>query len=136
MMASPSGSSTILDAKGVFAIATTPFKADGVLDLRSIDRLTDFYFECGASGLTILGIMGEAPKLDTEESETIIRRTIARAGGAPVVVGVSSPGFAAMQRLSRIAMDAGAAAVMIGPDRKSTRLNSSHYCASRMPSSA
>src|SRR3546814_243893 len=114
-MASPSGSSTILDGKGVFAIATTPFKAAGVLDLRSIDRLTDFYFECGASGLTILGIMGEAPKLDTEESETIIRRTIARAGGAPVVVGVSSPGFAAMQRLSRIAMDAGAAAVMIGP---------------------
>ncbi|MCJ8521502.1 dihydrodipicolinate synthase family protein, partial [Pseudorhizobium tarimense] len=48
-------------SKGVYAIATTPFLPDGSLDTPSIDRLTDFYQESGCTGITILGIMGEAP---------------------------------------------------------------------------
>ena len=61
-------------ASGVFTIAVTPFLPDGALDLDSIDRMVDFYVEKGASGLTILGIMGEAGKLSFEESATVIRR--------------------------------------------------------------
>ncbi|KXF78490.1 dihydrodipicolinate synthetase [Paramesorhizobium deserti] len=102
------------DAKGVYSIATTPFLPDGSLDLPSVDRLTDFYQECGASGLTILGIMGEAPKLEPDESRTIIRQVVKRAR-VPVVVGVSAPGFAAMHSLARDAMEMGAAGVMIAP---------------------
>jgi len=101
-------------AKGVYSIATTPFLPDGSLDLPSVDRLTDFYQECGASGLTILGIMGEAPKLEPDESRTIIRQVVKRAR-VPVVVGVSAPGFAAMRSLARDAMEMGAAGVMIAP---------------------
>jgi 4-hydroxy-tetrahydrodipicolinate synthase len=78
------------------------------------DRLTDFYVEKGATGLTILGIMGEAGKLEMEESLEITRRVVARAP-VPVVVGVSAPGFAAMRRLARDAMEIGAAGVMIAP---------------------
>jgi 4-hydroxy-tetrahydrodipicolinate synthase len=102
-------------AQGVYPIAPTPFHADGQIDFDSIDRLTDFYLASGATGLTVLGIMGEAPKLDQQESMAIVKRFIARAPALPVVVGVSSPGFAAMSGLARGAMDAGAAGVMIAP---------------------
>ncbi|MEX2744421.1 dihydrodipicolinate synthase family protein [Rhizobium mongolense] len=101
-------------AKGVYAIAATPFHPDGRLDTVSVDRLTDFYLACGVSGLTILGIMGEAPKLEPEESLTITRQVVKRAG-VPVIVGVSAPGFAAMRSLARGAMDIGAQGVMIAP---------------------
>lgn len=101
-------------AKGVFAIAATPFHEDGAVDWASLDRLTDYYGECGATGITILGIMGEAPKLEAEESVEIVRRVVGRTS-LPVVVGVSAPGFAAMRSLAGRSMDMGAAGVMIAP---------------------
>ncbi|CAA9286862.1 MAG: Dihydrodipicolinate synthase family protein RL4423 [uncultured Craurococcus sp.] len=103
-------------AKGVFVIAPTPFTADGALDLGSTDRMVEAYLAAGASGLTILGIMGEAPKLDAAEAVEFTARVLRRVDGrVPVVVGVSSPGFASMGALARSAMDAGAAGVMIAP---------------------
>ncbi len=102
-------------AQGLFPIAPTPFHADGRIDFDSIDRLTDFYLNCGATGLTVLGIMGEAPKLEQSEAIAVAKRFIDRAPSIPVIVGVSSPGFAAMASLTRAAMDAGAAGVMIAP---------------------
>jgi 4-hydroxy-tetrahydrodipicolinate synthase len=100
--------------KGVYAIAATPFFDDGSIDFNSVDRLTDFYEESGCTGITILGIMGEAPKLEPDESRAIIKRVVERAK-IPVIVGVSAPGFAAMRSLARGAMDMGAAGVMIAP---------------------
>jgi len=102
-------------AQGVFAITVTPFHPDGRLDVESVDRMVDFYVRCGVTGLTILGIMGEAPKLEMNESLAFIKQVVSRAGGIPIVVGVSSPGFAAMRALARGAMDLGAAGVMIAP---------------------
>ena len=103
-------------AKGVYTIAATPFLPDGTLDLNSIDRMVDAYVERGANGLTILGMMGEAGKLSSEESLTVVRRVTARAT-VPVVVGVSAPGFAAITALGTAAMDAGAAGVMVAPPK-------------------
>jgi 4-hydroxy-tetrahydrodipicolinate synthase len=102
------------ETSGVYPIAPTPFKSDGSVDYDSLDRLVDFYRECGSKGVTILGIMGEAAKLEPEESRSIAKRVIARAG-VPVVVGVSAPGFAAMRALAKDAMDFGAAGVMVAP---------------------
>lgn len=99
---------------GVYAIATTPFHDDGTLDHPSIDRLTDFYQDSGCTGITILGIMGEAPKLEPAESRAIIKQVVGRSR-VPVIVGVSAPGFAAMRSLARDAMEMGAAGVMIAP---------------------
>ena len=101
-------------SRGVYSIAATPFLDDGSIDFESVDRLTDFYEESGCTGITILGIMGEAPKLEPEESRAIIQRVVSRAK-VPVIVGVSAPGFAAMRSLARHSMDAGAAGVMIAP---------------------
>lgn len=103
-------------AKGVYVIAVTPFTEDGALDLPSTDRMVDFYLEKGANGLTVLGMMGEAPKLTAEESRIFVRRVLARVQGrVPVVVGVSAPGFAAMRELSDSVMADGAAGVMVAP---------------------
>jgi len=102
-------------ASGVYVIAVTPFHDDGRLDDASADRMVDFYRGCGVAGLTILGMMGEAPKLDTAEAIAFSRRVIARCGALPVIVGVSAPGFAAMRALARSVMDIGAAGVMIAP---------------------
>jgi 4-hydroxy-tetrahydrodipicolinate synthase len=101
-------------AAGVYAIAATPFLPDGRLDTASIDRMVDFYLGRGVDGLTILGIMGEAQKLDADEALAVARQVTARAG-VPIIVGVSAPGFAAMRALARNVMEAGAAGVMIAP---------------------
>jgi 4-hydroxy-tetrahydrodipicolinate synthase len=101
-------------ANGVYAIAATPFLPDGRLDTASVDRMVDFYLEAGVTGLTILGIMGEAPKLDAAESLAVSEQIVRRAT-VPVIVGVSAPGFAAMRSLARSVMEAGAAGVMIAP---------------------
>ena len=92
----------------------TPFLPDGGLDWDSIDRMVDFYIAQGATGLTILGMMGEAGKLSADESIAVVKRVTARST-VPVVVGVSAPGFAAMKTLSDAAMDLGAAGVMVAP---------------------
>ena len=101
-------------AKGVYTIAVTPFLPNGAIDFDSVDRVVDFYIEQGATGLTILGMMGEAGKLSAEESMRVVNRVIARSS-VPVVVGVSAPGYAAMESLSKSSMDAGAAGVMVAP---------------------
>lgn len=103
-------------AKGVYLIAVTPFAEDGALDLASTDRMVDFYLDCGATGLTVLGIMGEATKLTAEESRAFVKQVLARvAGRVPVVVGASAPGFAPMRELTEGVMAMGAAGVMVAP---------------------
>jgi 4-hydroxy-tetrahydrodipicolinate synthase len=103
-------------AKGVFVIAVTPFTDDGSLDLPSTDTMVDFYLSHGATGLTVLGMMGEAPKLTAEESQTFVRRVLARVDNrVPVVVGVSAPGLAPMRELAESVMNDGAAGVMVAP---------------------
>ena len=103
------------NAAGTFAIAPTPFHYDGRIDEKSIDRLTDFYAEVGCDGVTVLGILGEAPKLDAAEAEQVAIRFVKRAKDMQVIVGVSAPGFASMRSLAKASMDAGAAGVMIAP---------------------
>jgi 4-hydroxy-tetrahydrodipicolinate synthase len=102
-------------AAGVFPIAPTPFLPDGAIDWPSIDKLYGHYAAIGSDGLTVLGMMGEAPKLEPAESLALVKRSVALMAGKPVIVGVSAPGFAAMRALAREAMDAGAAGVMIAP---------------------
>ena len=102
-------------AKGVFIIAATPFTDEGALDLHSVDSLTDFYLGCGVTGFTLLGIMGEAPKLTGEESISVVERVICRAQGRQVIVGVSHAGLENVRRLSHEVMSAGASGVMVAP---------------------
>jgi 4-hydroxy-tetrahydrodipicolinate synthase len=100
--------------QGVIVIAPTPFFPDGRIDDSSVDRMTDFYIEAGMDGMTVLGQLGEAPKMSHEESVGIVKRVLAKFR-KPVIVGVSAPGFAAMRALTQDVMALGAAGVMIAP---------------------
>jgi len=103
-------------AKGVYLITVTPFTDAGALDLPSTDRMVDFCLEAGVTGLTVLGIMGEATNLTAEESRTYVKQVLARvAGRVPVVVGASAAGFAPMKELTQSVMDLGASGVMVAP---------------------
>jgi len=104
------------NTKGVYIISATPFTDDGSLDLESTDSLVDFYLDKGVAGMTILGMMGEAPKLTEEESLRFTRRVLERVDGrVPVIVGVSHASNQHIERLAGGAMELGAAGVMLTP---------------------
>jgi 4-hydroxy-tetrahydrodipicolinate synthase len=103
-------------ARGVYIISATPFTDTGAMDWASTDRLVDFYLECGVDGMTILGVMGEAPKLTAEESAAFVERVVKRTDGrAQIIVGVSNPGLQQLGDFARRSMDLGAAGVMVSP---------------------
>jgi 4-hydroxy-tetrahydrodipicolinate synthase len=102
-------------ASGVFPISPTPFLPDGSIDWASAEKLFAFYNSIGSDGVTVLGIMGEAPKLEPAEALQLLKLAVKHLSGKPVIVGVSAPGFAAMRSLAREAMEHGAAGVMIAP---------------------
>jgi 4-hydroxy-tetrahydrodipicolinate synthase len=91
-----------VDARGVYAIAATPFLADGSIDFDSIDTLVEFYLSHRVQGITVLGMMGEAQKLTAGESLAVAERFIRRVEGrVPLVVGASALGFAPMAEFSK-----------------------------------
>lgn len=102
-------------SRGVFVVAVTPFTETLAVDYEGLDRLTDFYLQSGVDGITVLGMMGEAPRLTRDEASAVVRRVVSRAKNTPVVVGVSAAGFPAMGALAREVMDTGAAGVMVAP---------------------
>ena len=103
-------------AAGMYVISATPFADDGALDLDSARSLMDFYLACGVTGITILGIMGEAPKLSPDESLQFTKAVLKHVDGkVPVVVGASAPGIDNLSLFAKRVSDAGAAGVMIAP---------------------
>lgn len=103
------------DTNGVYIIAATPFTENGAVDHESLRRLVDFYISHGVTGMTILGIMGEANKMTPQERRAVIDTVMGQAGGLPVIVGVSDAGLANLADLGKYAMDSGAAGLMVAP---------------------
>src|SRR5262249_12558372 len=109
------------DTRGVYIISVTPFTDEGAIDWPSVDTLVEFYIGKGVSGVTILGMMGEAQKLAEEESAAFAKYFIERvAGGAP---GGGGGGHAGVDHLGRVAQNvrgggAGGAAVAPRGGRK------------------
>src|SRR3954451_16122309 len=103
-------------SQGVYIISVTPFADDGSIDWKSTDRLVDFYLERGVTGMTILGILGEAHKLSDSESLAFARHHLKRVGGrVPVIVGASIPSNDRLAEFAGSVMEAGAGGVMIAP---------------------
>ena len=101
---------------GVYIISITPFSEDGSIDFKSVDSLVEFFLEKGVTGITILGMMGEANKLSANESRGFVKYVMKRVNGrVPVMAGVSDAGLANLVNLSRFSMDAGCAGVMVAP---------------------
>ena len=102
--------------RGVFIIAPTPFDDAGAVDAASTDSLVDFYLDRGIDGITILGVLGEAPKLSGAERRAFMGQVLRRVDGrVKVVVGASDAGTDNLVDFARDAMAAGAAGLMIAP---------------------
>ncbi|TSD65278.1 dihydrodipicolinate synthase family protein [Aeromicrobium piscarium] len=75
---------------GVWAVMPTPFTGSSQdLDERSLIRMTEFYGACEVTGITVLGVFGEAASLTVEERRRILSSVI-EASDLPLVVGIAS----------------------------------------------
>ena len=107
---------TALPQSGFIAIAVTPLTEDAAIDFDGVSRLMDFYINCGAVGVTVLGVMGEAHRMTDADALKVVDTTMeAIAGRVPVIVGVSDPSMPRAKALAAHAMGGGAAGVMLRP---------------------
>jgi 4-hydroxy-tetrahydrodipicolinate synthase len=101
---------------GIYPIVPTPFDESGKIDPESIQRLTAFMTGCSVQGLAILGVMGEAQKLNDAERVEVIRAfRAALPENLGLVVGVRAAGTDPAVDQARTAQDLGADALLVGP---------------------
>lgn len=114
---------------GVYVICPTPFQADGALDLASIGTLVEFQVRAGVAGLAILGFLGEAHKLSSQERRTVVDTFVRCAEGRlPVWVGVRALGLAGAIEQALEAQELGATAVFAAPlDNASDAMQFEYY---------
>jgi 4-hydroxy-tetrahydrodipicolinate synthase len=106
----------MIDWSGIFHILATPFTDDGALDVDGLPRLVEAVLATGVTGLTILGIAGEAHRLSDEERRRVVESVVkAVAGYVPVVVGVSAPGTHLAAGYAAMAREHGADGMMVAP---------------------
>jgi len=107
-----------MPTSGLVSIAVTPLDEDGEVDVSAIPPLMDFYLSCGSSGIALLGVMGEANRMTDAEARLVTENSIAAIDGrVPTIVGVSDPSLSRVRSLAVLAMDAGAAGVLLQPLR-------------------
>jgi 4-hydroxy-tetrahydrodipicolinate synthase len=92
---------------GAWFVLPTAFDPDGNVDLASQSRLVEAAISWGATGLTALGVMGEAAQLAADERQAVLETVMSVAGRrVPVLVGCSAQaerlvvGFAEQARLA------------------------------------
>lgn len=101
---------------GVYNILSTPFNPDGSIDTDSLRRLTTATVNAGVDGITVLGVAGEAQKLNPEERRVVIEVVMEIAGDTlPVIAGTSQDGTDLAIESSRNAAKLGVSGFMIAP---------------------
>jgi len=107
---------SVMPDRGFVAIAVTPLTASGDIDYAGFGPLMDFYVNCGAAGVTLLGVMGEAHRMtDADATAVVDAAAEAVAERIPIIVGISD---ASLQRAATLAAHAdtrGSAGVMLRP---------------------
>lgn len=102
--------------RGVHPIVPTAFHADGSFDEAGQRRLVDHLVATGVHGVAILGFLGEAHKLSSEERRSVIAAvTDQGAGRLKVLVGVRALGTAGAIEQALEARELGADAVFAAP---------------------
>lgn len=77
-------------APGVWGVVATPFQGSTLdVDLDSLSDLVERYETIGATGLTVLGVFGEAAALTVEERRQVLE-TAVECISLPLVVGVTA----------------------------------------------
>ena len=101
---------------GIHFMMPTPFGPNGSVDTSSIGRLVETAFSAGCTGVVVLGVMGEAHRLNDAERAPIIDAVVAACDSRlTVTVGVSGQSGAQAADRVREAQNIGATAVMASP---------------------
>ncbi len=100
---------------GVYVPTTTPFDPSGELDEAGLRANVEHFTATGAAGFVIGGSTGEAVLLDTEERDRCVRLARAAAGNLKIIAGTGAESRRHTLRLTRMASDAGADAVLVQP---------------------
>jgi 4-hydroxy-tetrahydrodipicolinate synthase len=78
-------------APGVWGVLATPLTTDGgQVDTESLARQVEHYERIGATGLTVLGVFGEAARLTPDERREVVRTVVGASARIPVVVGITA----------------------------------------------
>jgi 4-hydroxy-tetrahydrodipicolinate synthase len=101
---------------GIIPAVTTPFAADGSIDVAGLEANLTALLDAGIHGVVATGTMGEAGSLSTAERRTVVAE-VARVvdGRIPVIAGISSGTPAAAIALGADAAEAGASTLMMLP---------------------
>jgi 4-hydroxy-2-oxoglutarate aldolase len=92
----------------------TPFQPGGDLDLSAFAHNVRGHLEAGLDGIVVTGSTGEAALLDERERMSLVdaaREIVPR--GRPLIVGTGAESTRMAQRLTRLAADHGADAVLV-----------------------
>jgi 1-pyrroline-4-hydroxy-2-carboxylate deaminase len=101
---------------GVLPAITTPFKADGSIDLAFLEEHAARMVDAGCSGIVALGSLGEANTLTFDEKLDVVRSlrdSLDRS--VPVVAGIASLSTRESVELAQGAAEAGADGLMVLP---------------------
>lgn len=97
---------------GIFPPLTTPFAADGALDLPALRRNVQGYAAAPLAGYVALGSNGEFVHLSASEKEEVIAACVQEAGDRPVLAQVGEGSLRQTAAAARRAAELGAAAVL------------------------
>src|SRR5438045_6997964 len=90
----------------------TPFKADGSIDFGAAERLAAMLVADGSDGVVVSGTTGESPSLSDAEKIELLRAVKEAIPDKAVVAGTGSNDTHHSVELSRLAMKAGADALL------------------------
>ena len=90
----------------------TPFKADGAVDYGAAEKLANMLVADGSDGVVVSGTTGESPTLSDAEKIELVRLVKAAIPTKDVVAGTGSNDTHHSVELSKLAMKAGADALL------------------------
>jgi 4-hydroxy-tetrahydrodipicolinate synthase len=103
-------------APGVWGVVATPFTGSTLdVDEASLARLVEHFEHAGVTGLTVLGVFGEAAQLSGAERRAVLE-TVAGSVSLPLVTGATALGTAPVVEEALLAKEAAGdrlAAVMV-----------------------
>jgi dihydrodipicolinate synthase/N-acetylneuraminate lyase len=102
--------------EGLHLPVTTPFYADGRLNLLKLEYNVARYSKTAAAGLAVLGSVGEPSLLSEEETRQVLRGAIEAASPEKVMLaGVARDSVAGTLKLAEVAARLGYDAVLVKP---------------------
>jgi len=101
---------------GIIPAVTTPFAADGEIDIAGLEANLTALLDAGVHGIVATGTMGEAGSMSTGERRTVVETVVHTVDGrVPVIAGISAGTPAAAIALAADAAEAGVDALMMLP---------------------